>query len=240
MADTQQKQPVKKSKGKVVDKWKAKSWYSVMAPDFFNSKEMGQIVSSDEANLIGRRVLANLGELTGSFNMSNAYTSVSFRVKEVKGKHCYTEFIGHDLAPAYVRTLARRRRSVIVVVKDNVTKDGKKYRVKMTVVTGVKVSAKAKTAIRKAVAEEIEANVTKSDFATIAQEVLFGKLSQKIYLKIKKIAPIRKIEVHKSEIIVSVKEKKLAAAQAALTPVQAPAEEAKEEKAEEKKEEASS
>lgn len=237
MADTQQKQPVKKSKGKVVDKWKAKSWYSVIAPDFFSSKEMGQIVSSDETNLVGRRVLANLGELTGSFNMSNAYTTVSFRVKEVKGKHCYTEFIGHHLAPAYVRTLARRRRSVIVVVKDNVTKDGKKYRIKLTVVTGVRVSAEAKTAIRKAVEEELAVVVTKSDFATIAQEVLFGKLSQKLYLKIKKIAPIRKIEVHKSEIIVSVKEKKLAASQPVLA-VQKP--EAEEAKAEEKKEEEAS
>ncbi|HQT44364.1 MAG TPA: hypothetical protein PLO51_00135 [Candidatus Micrarchaeota archaeon] len=225
----QQKQPVKKAKGKVVDKWKAKSWYSVIAPEFFNSKEIGQIVSSDEENLVGRKVNANLGELTGSFNMSNAYTTIKFLVKEVKGKHCYTEFIGHELAPAYVRTLARRRRSVIMVVKDNVTKDGKKYRIKMTVVTGVKVSAKAKTAIRKAIEEELASSVPKTDYIAMAQDVLFGKLSQKVYLRIKKIAPIRKIEAHKSEIVVSVKEKKLAAAGAKA--VAAPAEAKAEEKA---------
>ena len=36
-----------KAKSKVVDKWKMKSWYTLVAPEIFDSKEMGQVVSSD-------------------------------------------------------------------------------------------------------------------------------------------------------------------------------------------------
>ena len=202
MADAQQQTTqVKKPKGKVVDTWKTKSWYSVIAPEAFNSKEIGQVVSSDEANLLNRKVKANLGELTGSLSMSNAYTAINFRIREVKGKNAYVEFMGHELAPAYIRTLARRRRSVINYVKDTVTKDNVKYRIKMTVVTGVRISDKGKSAIRRLLDEEVGQIASKTDFAVFSQEILFGKVTQKIYAAIKTIAPIRKIEIHKSEVV---------------------------------------
>ena len=41
-------------KAKVVDKWKMKSWYSIIAPEYFEGREIGQLVSSDEANLKDR------------------------------------------------------------------------------------------------------------------------------------------------------------------------------------------
>ena len=75
-----------KSKAKVVDKWKMKSWYTLVAPEIFDSKEMGQVVSSDEVNLINRKVKIGLGDMLDSFSQSTAYTSMYFRIKEVRGK----------------------------------------------------------------------------------------------------------------------------------------------------------
>src|SRR3989338_1027926 len=118
-------------KTKVVDKWKMKSWYSIIAPEMFDSREIGQLVSSDEANLLNRIVKVGLGDLLGSFSQSTAYTSLFFRVKEVKGKSAHTAFIRHELVPGYVRTLARRRRSVINQVDDVTTRDGVRVRVKV-------------------------------------------------------------------------------------------------------------
>ena len=41
----QQQQEATKKKARVVDKWKLKSWYKVMAPDIFESREIGELVA---------------------------------------------------------------------------------------------------------------------------------------------------------------------------------------------------
>ncbi|MCX8198066.1 MAG: 30S ribosomal protein S3ae [Candidatus Micrarchaeota archaeon] len=190
-------------KTKVVDKWKTKSWYSVIAPEMFESKEIGQIVSSDESNLLNRKIKVGLGELLGSFSQSSAYTSIFFRVKEVKGKSAYASFVGHELMPGYVRTLARRRRSVISQVDDVATKDGVRIRIKTICVSGVKVSESVRTDTRKAISSAIKELAKQSEFSALVQEIVFGKFSAKVFNAIKKIGPLKRVEIRKTEVIES-------------------------------------
>jgi len=187
-------------KTKVVDKWKMKSWYSIIAPEIFESREIGQLVSSDEANLLDRKVKIGLGDLTGSFSQSTAYTSLYFRVKEIKGKSAHTAFIGHELVPGYVRTLARRRRSIMNQVDDVVTKDGVQVRVKVMCVSGLKVSEGVRADVRKAISETVRSLAKSMDFNMLVQEMVFGKLSAKIFNSIKKIGPLKRVEIRKSVV----------------------------------------
>lgn len=187
-------------KTKVVDKWKMKSWYTIVAPEIFDSKEVGQLVSSDEANLMDRRVKVGLGELTGSFSQSTAYSALYFRVKEVRGKSAHTIFIGHELAPGYVRTLARRRRSIMNQVDDVTTKDGVQLRIKSMCVSGLRVSEAVRADVRQAISETVRAIAKNTDFNTLVQEMVFGKLSAKIFNSIKKIGPLKRVEIRKSEV----------------------------------------
>jgi small subunit ribosomal protein S3Ae len=189
-----------KSKAKVVDKWKMKSWYTIVAPESFESREMGQLVSSDEANLINRRIKIGLGDMLGSFSQSTAYTALFFRVSEVKGKSAHTKFIGHELVPGYVRTLVRRRRSVMNQVDDVVTKDGVELRVKSICVSGLKVSEGVRADVRKAISENIKAIAKAADYSAFVQDMVFGKLSAKLYAGVKKIGPIKRVEIRKSEL----------------------------------------
>ncbi|MFA6489049.1 MAG: hypothetical protein WCT52_00025 [Candidatus Micrarchaeia archaeon] len=188
-------------KAKVVDKWKMKSWYSIIAPDYFEGREIGQLVSSDEANLANRVMKIGLGDMTGSFSQQTAYTSLFFRVKEIKGKSAHVAFIGHELVPGYVRTLARRRRSVMNQIDDVVTKDGVPVRIKIICVSGVKVSEGVRADVRKAISVTVKALAKQTDFPTLAQEMIFGKLSAKVFNAVKKIGPLKRIEVRKSEVI---------------------------------------
>lgn len=190
-------------KTKVIDKWKTKAWYTALAPEYFDSKEIGHLVSSDESNLKNRIIKVGLGEMTGSFSQSTAYTNLFFRVKEVKGKSAYTAFIGHELNPAYVRTLARRRRSVINQVDDVLTKDNVPIRIKTLCVSGVKVSENVRTDVRNAISEAVRQIAKQTDFATLVQEMVFGKLAAKVFASIKKIGPLKRLEVRKSEVIES-------------------------------------
>ncbi|MDD5317697.1 MAG: 30S ribosomal protein S3ae [Candidatus ainarchaeum sp.] len=186
------------AKARVIDKWKMKKWYSVIAPDMFESREIGSMPADDDSRIMNRLVRISLGDVTG--DLSQAYTLLVFRVAEVKGKTAYTRLVGHELSPSYLRSLVRRKRDIVNEVLDVTTKDGVQIRVKMSIYTARKASSPAKTAVRNAAHAEMVARAKEMDFATFEQEVIFGKFSSRIYKAIKKILPIKRIEVRKTEV----------------------------------------
>lgn len=187
-------------KGKVIDKWKTKSWYSVIAPEMFESREVGHVVAQDDASLINRVIKVSLGNIIGSVSPMSAFTTLRFRIKEVKGKNAVTKFIGHELAQGYIKTLVRRRRAIINQVDDVTTKDNVGLRVKTITITVHKPSSAVKTAIRHAISEGITEMAKATDFSLLAQEMIFGKFAGKLFSKARKIAPIRRIEIKKIEV----------------------------------------
>ena len=193
-------QPLTK-KTKVVDKWKMKTWYTLVAPEIFESKELGQVVSSDEVNLKNRVIRIGLGDMLGSFSQGTAYTVLYFRVSGVTGKTAHTKFIGHELVPGYIRTLARRRRSLMSQVDDVVTRDGVAVRIKSLCISGVKVSEGVRTDVRKAISDAVKAIAKNTDYNVLAQEMVFGKLSSKVFAAVKKIGPLKRVEIRKSEVL---------------------------------------
>ena len=186
-----------RGKGKV-DKWKTKSWYNVLAPELFERKEIAQIVATEDNDLVDRVVEVGMDELTGDH--THGYANLKFRVNEVKGRNALTTFIGHELSRNYLKTMVRRRKSVIREVVDAVTKDGKGMRIKVVVFTGVRIKANAKTGIRLAVEEIVKNHCKGITLAQLEQEVLFKKFSSFIYKQIKKIAPVRRVEIRKTEL----------------------------------------
>ncbi|RLG34478.1 30S ribosomal protein S3ae, partial [Methanosarcinales archaeon] len=46
------------------DKWKAKQWYTVLAPKMFGEVKAGETVADEPSKLIGRRIEMTLGDLT--------------------------------------------------------------------------------------------------------------------------------------------------------------------------------
>ena len=62
----------RKSRIKVVDKWKEKSWYQVMSPGYIVEKALGETPASDPELLLGRIIeMAKLGVLSDMFNDIN-------------------------------------------------------------------------------------------------------------------------------------------------------------------------
>ncbi|MBI4399721.1 30S ribosomal protein S3ae [Candidatus Micrarchaeota archaeon] len=186
------------AKPKTTDTWKLKSWYTVHAPEMFDNREIAQIVSGDESNVLNRRIQVSLSELTN--DITQAYTSLEFRVKEIKGKSAYTQLIGHELSSSYLQTLIRRRRDIINVIVDVKTKDNNAVRVKAVVFTARKVSDKIKTLIRNEAKEEILAKAAEMDLTKLAQEIIFKKFPTRIFGRVKKLAPIKRVEIRKMEV----------------------------------------
>ncbi|MEM3555248.1 MAG: 30S ribosomal protein S3ae [Candidatus Micrarchaeia archaeon] len=186
------------AKAKIVDVWKSKTWYTVLAPQIFENKEIGQIPATEDSKLLNRVVEVSLSDLTG--DISHSYVSLKFKVNDVKGKTAYTTFVGHEISPSYLKTLVRRRRDVVGEVVDVETKDGVKMRLKLQIFTAKRVSSSARTDLRKNSREEMINRAKELDSQQLIQEIVFGKFSAHLFNKLKKICPIKRIEVRKTEI----------------------------------------
>lgn len=185
-------------KGKSVDKWKNKSWYTVYAPEIFEGREIGKVPSLEDKQLMNRILRVGLAEITG--DLSQSYVSVNFRINSVKGKTAQTALVGHELSKGYLKTLVRRGRSVISVVQDATTQDGVSLRVKIAIFTVRKVSTPVAKSIRLEAMRETTERAREMNFSQLEQEIVFGKFSSRIFNVIKKIAPIKRVEIRKTEV----------------------------------------
>ncbi|MCX8206088.1 MAG: hypothetical protein N3H30_02555 [Candidatus Micrarchaeota archaeon] len=181
------------------DKWKVKSWYSVIAPKVFDEKRVGDVLASDDAGLTDRLIVVNLSDLTGE--IPHSYTRVNLRVSEVKGKTVYTKLVGHELIRSYLRTLARRRMSLVDDVVKVKTKDDVDVSVKSAIVTANKISNATRVSLRKIAEQVIIERAAALNFDEFMQEVMFKKLSAQVYPKLREVVPVKRFEVIKTEVV---------------------------------------
>ncbi|MEW5954910.1 MAG: hypothetical protein AB1626_00025 [Candidatus Micrarchaeota archaeon] len=183
---------------KVVDTWKAKSWYAVMAPKVFNEAKVAEVPSVDDEHLMNRVINIPLKEITR--DIGHMHTSVRLRVTEIKGKTAFTKFIGHSIAREYLHTLVRARRDALYAVFDATSGDGVDFTVKLLAVTVHGCSGRQKTALRNTAVDFLKKKIAREPFGQFIQEVLYGKASTEVYGALRKIAPLRRVEVYKTEL----------------------------------------
>jgi small subunit ribosomal protein S3Ae len=189
-----------KAKGKrTADKWKRKKWFKIFAPPEFDRKEIGETPADKEKNLLGRTVKTTLGELTGE--RQKRHVVLKFRVNDVKGTQAFTEIVQHEIHHIYMNRMVRRRMSKIEAVQVSTTKDKKKVRIKTVALSQKKLNRKQETAIRNAIIKSIEKSAGKKDFSPLIQLIVFGVLASKLFKDLKKIAPLRRVEIVKSVVL---------------------------------------
>ncbi|MHA1595947.1 MAG: 30S ribosomal protein S3ae [Candidatus Baldrarchaeia archaeon] len=186
-------------RSRAVDKWKFKKWYVVYAPPYFGNKEIGVTPADDPQKLLGRVIETTLYDITGDFNQ--IHVLLRFQIIKIEGENAYTRFKGHEWARDYLRSLIRRKTSKVEGIFFVRTKDG--YRVKTSCVAFTVSRAKTsqKYAIRKIMQEVIEKRAKELNFKDFVQECVLGKIGSEIYNLAKKIMPLRKCDVWKTEVL---------------------------------------
>lgn len=187
------------TKKKTGDTWKKKQWYDVLAPEAFDSKEIGQIVATEESSLLNRIIEVPLSDITG--NRGQAYTKLSFRIIDVAGKTAKTKLVGHEVSRDYLRTLVRRRKSIIDAVFDSQTKDGFAVRVKLRGFVATKIGMDKKAEVRRAMVDACIKKVTSTNYNELEKDIIFGNVSRDMFAAIKKIIPTKKVEIRKVELV---------------------------------------
>src|SRR5437879_9654168 len=113
---------------KIKDRWKAKGWYNLLAPEMFNKQVLGETVADESGKIVGRITEVTVQDLTGDF--SKMHIKLHFKVQHVQGQDALTQFVGHAMTSDYVRRLTRRKRTRTDGTFDVTTKDAWKVRVK--------------------------------------------------------------------------------------------------------------
>jgi small subunit ribosomal protein S3Ae len=149
---------------------------------------------------MNRVIKKNMMELgLGGASQMAMFTTTLFRIKDVKGTEANTILLGHEVSPSFIKTFARRGKSLIHQVVDEKTKDGEGLRVKVIAVTGARVSENTRRNLRKALVEEAQKAITEGNFDDLMGDVLYGRLSGKLFNRLKQITKMKRVEVRKTE-----------------------------------------
>ncbi len=145
-------------------------------------------------------VKTSLYELgAGGSSQISMFTTLRFRVTDISGSEAQTKLLGHEIAPSFIKTFARRGKSLIHQVVDEKTKDGEDLRLKLIAVTGSNVSENTRRNLRALLVEEARKGVSEKPYDEVIQDVIFGRFSSKLFSRLKQITKMRRVEVRKSE-----------------------------------------
>lgn len=195
---------------KVKDRWRAKNWYNVIAPPAFDSVTIADTMTDDPNNLINRVTGVSLQDLTNDFRKS--HITLFFKINKVEEDKAHTQFAGHTLTSDYLRRMIRRRRSKIEGVYDVDTRDGAIIRVKPFATTDKRIQNSQRKVVREAMKKTITDQAKEGTLSEFMKNILDGRIGSEIYKNCKKLYPVKRIEIHKTEIIqqptVKIEEKK--------------------------------
>jgi len=197
LADEKKGKP-QRAKKRTVDKWKKKTWFTIYAPAEFDRKILGETVSEKPETLKGRTITASLRDIANQ--IKKQHISIRFMVNDIKGNKAYTIVKGHTIKPAYLKRLSRRRTSKIERVQTIRLTDGKNAKIKSLVITARKSTKQRKTALGKILDDEVRKFISKLSSEKLVHEIVFGNVEARIFREVKKVSPIKKIEIVKSNI----------------------------------------
>jgi len=184
---------------RVKDRWKSKNWYKVTAPAAFSNTVLAETLADEPEKLMGRTVEATLHELTG--DMKQMHVKLYFQVKEVQDLNARTEFVGHNMTSDYTRRLVRRGNTRIPLVLDLQTKDGSRIRVKPFAVTDRRCQTTQGQQMRRVMAQILTEAAEKNTLAGFLGDALVGDLNNRLFNAVRKVHPVRRVEIAKSEIL---------------------------------------
>ena len=195
---------------KVKDRWRAKNWYNIIAPPAFDGVTIADTLADHPDNLINRVTGVSLQDLTNDFRKS--HITLFFKVNKVEETNAHTQFAGHALTSDYLRRMIRRRRSKIEGVYDVTTRDGAVLRVKPFATTDKRIQNSQRKVVREAMKKTIDDQAKTNTLYELVKNILDGKVGSDIYKNCKKLYPVKRIEIYKTEVIsqptIMVEEKK--------------------------------
>jgi len=206
-----------KTKGrKQADPFAKKEWYDIKAPSVFPIRDVGktpvtktQGQRNSRDSLLGRVMESSLGDLKEAAE-DDAYRKFSFKVEDVQGNQCLTQFQGMQLTTDKLRSLVRKWHSLIEAYVDVKTTDG--YTVRLFAIGFTRrrpnqrrVTSYAQSAQVRAIRKKMIELMTKEGSAGDLNELIGKLMTEVIGREIEKatqgIYPLQNVHVRKAKVM---------------------------------------
>jgi small subunit ribosomal protein S3Ae len=183
---------------KKISAWKQKSAYLIVAPENFESRELGDTLARDPQHLMGRTIEVSMKDLVE--DKTKQHLKVTFEVSGVSGNKANTRFKQFDVNPGYLRSKVRKGATKIDYIKKVGFESGKSAKIKVVVITHTAVQASRVKEMRAKITDLLD-KYKESKVDDFVQSSLFGKLGTEIYREIKKVVPVRRVEIEQVRVL---------------------------------------
>jgi small subunit ribosomal protein S3Ae len=170
-----------------------KKWLAITASKFFNSELLGECYVPSPDFLMDRTVSANLANLTGDIRQQSI--TLKFIVTTVDGERGVAEVIGYVMASSAIRRIVRRGSDRLDESFICETADGQKVQIKPMIITKAITNSAVHRSLRKALVANVTKQVKKFNFDSLINEIITSKLQMAIKSELKKIFPLKGVEI---------------------------------------------
>ncbi len=176
---------------------KKKRWYKIIAPRTFRNQELGETLSFEPKEILGKNIRVNAMTLTNDPKKQNL--RLIFKITDVKADQATTELLGYEVLGAHLKRMSRKGSEKIEDSFTAKTKDGAMIRVKPVLSTRSKTKNSILTALRKTTQAFVTEEVKTKSYEEFIIDVLMNKTQKSVKDALKKIYPVAGCEFKKIE-----------------------------------------
>ena len=174
-------------------KIKKKKWIEIVAPSLFNNEFLGESYVVETKKLVGRTIDVSLMQLTRDPKKQS--TNIKFRINNIDNNKAATEIIAYEIGPSSIKRLVRRKRDKLEDSFLCLTRDNKTIRVKPLLITLSNTSHLVQSRLRNATKDFLVKKFKKMTFEEILKDLLTNSLHKETRDYVKKLYPLRIIEI---------------------------------------------
>ena len=176
-----------------------KKWLPIKASKFFNHEFLGECYIPGPDHLLGRTIAANLANLTGDIRQQSV--TLKFLVTSLDGEAGIAEVVSCEMAPSSIRRIVRRGSDRIDESFVCEAENGQKVRIKPMIITKASANSGIHRLLRKALVSSLVKYVKNHTFESLINEVITSKLQTTVKSELRKLYPLKAVEVTVLEIV---------------------------------------
>ncbi|KAL8486457.1 hypothetical protein ACS0TY_022772 [Phlomoides rotata] len=205
----------KGGKKKAVDPYSKKEWYDIKAPSLFQTRNIGKtLITRTQGTKIASEGLkhrvfeVSLADLQG--DEDNAFRKIRLRAEDVQGRNVLTNFWGMDFTTDKLRSLVKKRQSLIEAHVDVKTSDAYTLRLFVIGFTKKRVNQQKTTCyaqssqirqIRRKMTEIIVKESQSCDLKELVLKFIPEAIGKEIEKATSSIFPLQNVYIRKVKIL---------------------------------------
>ncbi|HIE41418.1 MAG TPA: hypothetical protein EYP80_02015 [Candidatus Aenigmarchaeota archaeon] len=177
---------------------KLKKEFEIKLPRLFDEKIIGKTFVDKPKKIIGRKLIIYARDIWE--NTQKYYYKFAFKINEVKENEALVEFVGHEIARAFISKNVKRHSTRIgLYIKGN-TRDGIMLVLKPIVITTKKVKTSIARSIRNEMKKFLELYISENNIDKIIRDIISDDLQRYLKKSLNIIYSISIVEIRKSEV----------------------------------------